>query len=174
MPTWRECKRPGARCIARRGHSRRRRFAVVADPQHAIFILFQGLPGMQAPATPPAGRALPAGTSCMPRLGKRVRFLFRPVRLAQGPGRRHGSNGHVSAVRGQRPRNWRDDDQYRAIARPILALLLERCEHRFGRDSRDRERGIGAQRPHQVPGGSWIVQCSDPQGAMFALVAAKR
>jgi predicted enzyme related to lactoylglutathione lyase len=28
--------------------------------------------------------------------------------------------------------------------------------------------------PHQVPGGSWIVQCMDPQGAMFALVAASR
>ena len=25
--------------------------------------------------------------------------------------------------------------------------------------------------PHQVPGGSWIVQCLDPQGAHFALVA---
>jgi predicted enzyme related to lactoylglutathione lyase len=28
--------------------------------------------------------------------------------------------------------------------------------------------------PHQVPGGSWILQCLDPQGAAFALVAAKR
>lgn len=28
--------------------------------------------------------------------------------------------------------------------------------------------------PHQVPGGSWIVQCMDPQGAMFALVGPKR
>jgi predicted enzyme related to lactoylglutathione lyase len=27
---------------------------------------------------------------------------------------------------------------------------------------------------HQVPGGSWIVNCSDPQGAVFALVAPKR
>jgi uncharacterized protein len=27
---------------------------------------------------------------------------------------------------------------------------------------------------HQVPGGSWIVQCMDPQGAAFALVASKR
>ncbi|MEO8716189.1 MAG: VOC family protein, partial [Acetobacteraceae bacterium] len=24
--------------------------------------------------------------------------------------------------------------------------------------------------PHEVPGPMWIVQCSDPQGAMFALV----
>ena len=28
--------------------------------------------------------------------------------------------------------------------------------------------------PLQVPGGSWIVQCMDPQGAMFALVACRR
>jgi uncharacterized protein len=28
--------------------------------------------------------------------------------------------------------------------------------------------------PHEVPGGSWILQCQDPQGAMFALVAPKR
>ena len=28
--------------------------------------------------------------------------------------------------------------------------------------------------PQQVPGGSWIVQCVDPQGAMFALVEPQR
>lgn len=28
--------------------------------------------------------------------------------------------------------------------------------------------------PQEVPGGSWIVQCIDPQGAMFAMVAGKR
>jgi predicted enzyme related to lactoylglutathione lyase len=28
--------------------------------------------------------------------------------------------------------------------------------------------------PHQVPTGQWIVQCTDPQGAMFAMVAPKR
>jgi predicted enzyme related to lactoylglutathione lyase len=28
--------------------------------------------------------------------------------------------------------------------------------------------------PHQVPGGSWIAQCIDPQGAMFAMVGGKR
>jgi predicted enzyme related to lactoylglutathione lyase len=28
--------------------------------------------------------------------------------------------------------------------------------------------------PHEVPGGQWIVQALDPQGAMFALVAPKR
>jgi uncharacterized protein len=28
--------------------------------------------------------------------------------------------------------------------------------------------------PHEVPGDDWILQCLDPQGAMFALVAPKR
>jgi predicted enzyme related to lactoylglutathione lyase len=28
--------------------------------------------------------------------------------------------------------------------------------------------------PHEVPGGSWIVQCRDPQDAMFALVGPRR
>ena len=28
--------------------------------------------------------------------------------------------------------------------------------------------------PLQVPGGGWILQCMDPQGATFALVACKR
>ncbi|GAC1426745.1 MAG: hypothetical protein NVSMB6_26960 [Burkholderiaceae bacterium] len=28
--------------------------------------------------------------------------------------------------------------------------------------------------PHEVPGGSWIAQCFDRQGALFAMVAQKR
>ena len=28
--------------------------------------------------------------------------------------------------------------------------------------------------PMAVPGGSWIIQCRDPQGAMFALLGPKR
>ena len=28
--------------------------------------------------------------------------------------------------------------------------------------------------PMEVPGGMWVVQCLDPQGAMFAMVASKR
>ena len=28
--------------------------------------------------------------------------------------------------------------------------------------------------PHQVPGGSWIVQAADPQGAAFALIGSRK
>jgi hypothetical protein len=30
------------------------------------------------------------------------------------------------------------------------------------------------QGPHQVPGGSWIVQAADPQGAAFALLGSRK
>ncbi len=35
-------------------------------------------------------------------------------------------------------------------------------------------RGRVLMGPHEVPGGSWIVQAVDPQGAPFALVAPRR
>ena len=41
----------------------------------------------------------------------------------------------------------------------------------------DRVKSGGGQvmnGPMEVPGGQWIVQCCDPQGAMFAMVAPKR
>jgi hypothetical protein len=41
----------------------------------------------------------------------------------------------------------------------------------------DRVRAAGGQAlngPMQVPGGSWILPCMDPQGAMFALVGPQR
>ena len=53
--------------------------------------------------------------------------------------------------------------------------------HYFNVDAVDaaagRVRAAGGQvlgEPMQVPGGSWIVQCMDPQGAMFALVGMQR
>jgi uncharacterized protein len=44
-------------------------------------------------------------------------------------------------------------------------------------DAAERVKAKGGQvlmEPMEVPGGSWIVQCLDPQGAAFALAAPKR
>ena len=43
--------------------------------------------------------------------------------------------------------------------------------------AQDRVKSAGGQvinGPMEVPGGSWIINGLDPQGAMFALVAPKR
>ena len=34
--------------------------------------------------------------------------------------------------------------------------------------------GVIAQGPNQVPGGNWILQAADPQGAVFALSGPKK
>jgi predicted enzyme related to lactoylglutathione lyase len=36
-----------------------------------------------------------------------------------------------------------------------------------------KNRGQVLMGPHEVPGGSWIIQCTDPQGVMFAAVAPR-
>jgi predicted enzyme related to lactoylglutathione lyase len=41
----------------------------------------------------------------------------------------------------------------------------------------DRVRSAGGEvlaEPMEVPGGAWVIQCRDPQGAMFALVGMRR
>ena len=151
------------------------RFAVVADPQHAIFILFQGLPGMQAPTTPP-GRPGFAGWHELHAANWENAFAF------------------YSGLFG-----WRKDQavdmgpmgmyQLFAANGPAIGGMMTNTEPSPGpywlfywnvasidsAATRVTEKGGSVLNgPHQVPGGSWIVQCSDPQGAMFALVAAKR
>ena len=41
------------------------------------------------------------------------------------------------------------------------------------RQARRGRRRQSPQRSHQVPGGGWIIQGQDPQGAMFSLVSNK-
>jgi hypothetical protein len=72
------------------------------------------------------------------------------------------------------PRPARHDDQAAGSARAVLA-------HYFNVDAIDAAAGRvqagGGQilsGSMEVPGGLWIVQCRDPQGAVFCLVAPRR
>lgn len=148
-------------------------FAVVADPQGAVFCLFQpGGPGPAAPAPNTPGsigwHELMAGDG-----EKAFDFyagLFgwtRDVAMDMGPMGKY----QLFAVDGQaiggmmtKPAEvpmpfwgyyWRVD---------AIGSALERLK------------AGGAQvvnGPMEVPGGDWIVQAMDPQGAMFALVGPK-
>jgi uncharacterized protein len=105
--------------------------------------------------------------------GSRVRLLRRLVRMDEGRVVRHGSDGHLPALRHGRRTGRRHDDEARVHARTLLALLLQcRGDRRRG-GARMGRGGQILNGPHQVPDGSWIVQCRDPQGAMFALVGPR-
>jgi len=150
------------------------RFAVVSDPHGAVFILFKGT------TEPPA--EIPPGT---------------PGRI--GWHELHSGNlesafGFYSGLFG-----WTKADtvdmgpmgtyQLFATGGAPVGGMMTKCDeapspfwlYYFNVEAIDaavaRAQQGGAKLlngPHQVPGGSWIAHCTDPQGAMFAMAAPRR
>jgi predicted enzyme related to lactoylglutathione lyase len=149
------------------------RFAVVADPHGAVFILFKGqgeAPAAPAPGTP--GHAgwheLHAGD------GERdfgfYASLFGWTRLDamdMGPMGKYqifstgdGPAGGIMTKTKETPAPfW------------LYYFNVGSIDAAAARVKKGGGKVINA--PEQVPGGSWIIHCLDPQGAMFALVGPK-
>jgi predicted enzyme related to lactoylglutathione lyase len=151
------------------------RFAVAADPHGATFILFRGSseqgPAPAAPGTPGhvGWRELHAGDGASA-------FAFYA-----------GLFGWTKA----QAVDMGPMGIYQTFATggvPVGGMMTKRPEapmpfwlYYFNVEAVDAAKarvtdggGQVVNGPHQVPGGSWIVQCIDPQGAMFAMVGAKR
>jgi uncharacterized protein len=151
------------------------RFAVVVDPQGAPFILFKGN-SAQEPAPVPPGTPGHIGWHELHAGDRETAFAF------------------YAGLFG-----WTKADAvdmgpigiYQIFATggvPVGGMMTKTTEtpapfwlYYFNVDAIDAAKARVSQGggqilngPHQVPGGSWIVQCLDPQGAMFALVAPKR
>jgi uncharacterized protein len=151
------------------------RFAVAADPHGAPFILFKGnsdqAPAQVAPGTPghvgwhelQAGERESAFAFYAGLFGwtKADAMDMGPMGLYQMFATGNGPIGGIMTKTPEAPAPfWLYYFNVDAIDAAI-----------------DRVNAGGGQILHgatQVPGGSWIVQCLDPQGAMFALVAPKR
>ncbi len=149
------------------------RFAVVADPQGAVFILFKGATdGPPTPAPMSAGRVgwhelytkdwpaalrfyggmfgwTPANTIDMGPMGTYQLFSY--------GGRDQG--GIMNAPQGMHP-GW------------LFYFVVDGIDL-AARRVQDAG-GLVFQGPQEVPGGAWIIQCRDPQGAAFALVSMGR
>jgi predicted enzyme related to lactoylglutathione lyase len=148
------------------------RFAVVGDPQGAVLVLFHGMNPEQEP--PPAG-STPGrvGWHELHATDREAAFAFYAGLFgwtktdaidmgAMGIYQLFATGG--TTVGGMMTRQppvpapfWLYYFNVEAIGAAV-----------------DRVKAAGGQvlnGPHQVPGGSWIAQCMDPQGAMFAIVA---
>lgn len=147
------------------------RFAVVADPQGAVLVLFRGTG--EAPPTaaantpgrvgwhelqttdPAASLAFYSGmfgwtkaeTMDMGAMGTYQIFAIDGV----------GAGGMMTRQPGVPASFW----QYYFIV-PAIGAAMARVKDAGGQVING---------PHQVPGGSWIVNCLDPHGAIFSLVA---
>ncbi|MDR7037442.1 putative enzyme related to lactoylglutathione lyase [Methylobacterium sp. BE186] len=150
------------------------RFAVVTDPQGAFFVLFQ--PSGPAMAEAPAGTPGHVGWHELFVTDWVAAFDFyaglfgwtkdRAVELGpMGTYQTFAANGRAIGGMMNRPPSlpvsaW----GYYVTVPEIDAAAARVTEHG----------GKVLMGPHEVPGGSFIVQCMDPQGAFFSLVAARR
>lgn len=153
------------------------RFAMVADPGGAPFYIITPLPREDAP--PPADPTAPGLVSwheLYSSLGDKAAFDFYSGQFGwetmhemdmgpMGTYRIFGADGVQMGGMMRKPDN-------------VPASSWGFYVNVEGIDSAaERIRANGGQvlmGPHEVPGGSWIVQARDPQGAAFALVSTTR
>jgi predicted enzyme related to lactoylglutathione lyase len=153
------------------------RFAVVADPGGAVFQLLAPLPRENAP--PPAEPTTPGLVSwneLYSSIGQDAAFRFYSGQFGwetielmdmgpMGKYRIFGAGGVPMGGMMDKPENAPASAWSFYVNVDRLDAAVDRIEANGGQV---------LMGPHEVPGGSWIVQAVDPQGAAFALVSTAR
>jgi len=149
------------------------RFCVVIDPQGAPYVLFTTVPMENPPATPAAGTPGTIGWHELMAEDGAKAFDYYSSQYGWGKGDVHdmGQMGPYQmftvdgvAVGGimTRPPNVPSSFWNFYFQVDGMKAAVGRIEAAGGKVCNG---------PHQVPGGSWIVQGMDPQGASFCLVS---
>jgi predicted enzyme related to lactoylglutathione lyase len=150
------------------------RFAVVADPQGAVFLLFKGMTGEEPPQTPKTSghicwRELFAGN-----VEQALAFYAGLFGWAKGEAHDIGPMGtyQIFVIDGTRyggmmTRPTQTPGPFWLYYFSVAAMDAAAAKVTAGG-------GRIINGPMQVPGGGWIAQCMDPQGAMFALASDTR
>jgi uncharacterized protein len=151
------------------------RFAVAADPHGAGFILFQGnsqqSPLRAVPGTPGtiAWHELHAGDGA-------AAFAFYSELFGWTKGEAHdmGPMGlyQTFVTKGVQRGGMMTKTAQTPAPFWLYYFQVETVDAAVARVEEAGGQSING--PHQVPGGSWIAQCIDPQGAMFAMIGTKR
>jgi len=151
------------------------RFAVAADPHGAGFILFKGTseqaPLPAAPGTPGTitWHELHAGDGT-------AAFAFYSGLFGWTKGEAHdlGPMGMYQTFVTKGAQRGGMMTKAANVPAPfwLYYFQVEAVDAAVARIAEAGGQSING--PHQVPGGSWIAQCLDPQGAMFAIIGTKR
>ena len=151
------------------------RFAVVADPQGAAFILFRGSSD-QAPVAAAAGTPGHVGWHELHAGDGESAFAFYAGLFdwTKGEAIDMGPMGiyQLFATGGVPVGGMMTKTPDTPMPSWLYYFNVEAVDAAMGRVKDSG--GKVVLEPQQVPGGSWIVQCIDPQGAMFAMVGTKR
>ncbi|HZD26679.1 MAG TPA: VOC family protein [Alphaproteobacteria bacterium] len=150
------------------------RFAVIADPQGAVLALFKGAGEMRAPV--PAGTPGHGGWHELLAADQAAVFDFYAGLFGWSKAESFdmGEMGiyQLFALDGESIGGMMSKPE--AVPAPFWLYYF----NVGGIDAAEARVEAGGGRivngPMEVPGGQWIVQCRDPQGAMFALLAPRR
>jgi predicted enzyme related to lactoylglutathione lyase len=154
------------------------RFAVMSDPQGAAFVAFTANPGMPTPERPPSPTPGTIGWHELYTTDLEAGFDFYQKMFGwtkvsdmdmgpmgvyrlfdQGDQNPMGAGGMMT----------------KAPHIPVSCWNFYINVDSIGAAAERVKAGGGSvlYGPAQVPGGSWIINCQDPQGAMFSLVSVK-
>jgi hypothetical protein len=150
------------------------RFAVVADPQGAGFMLFKPLP-MEAPPRPAAGTpgSIPwnelhaaDGDTALPFYAGLFGWT-KDESMDMGPaGAYHVFSAGAGQIGGIMTKFAAEPAPYW-----LYYFAVENIDAAVGRVAAKGGKVVNG--PHQVPGGGWIIVGHDPQGVQFALVGPR-
>jgi predicted enzyme related to lactoylglutathione lyase len=151
------------------------RFAVVADPGGAGFILFKGMgeppPAQAAPGTPGhvGWHELHAGDQA-----REFAFYAGLFGWTKGEAMDMGAMGvyQIFATGGAPVGGMMTKTPDTPAPFWLYYFTVDAIDAAAARVGRGGGQVVNG--PMEVPGGSWIVQCLDPQGARFAMVAPRR
>jgi hypothetical protein len=151
------------------------RFAAIGDPQGATIALFRWATPMAAPAVPP-GTPGHTGWHELMATDWAAAFPFYATMFGWQKAAEHdmGPMGTYQIFSTGGPPVGGMFTKPPAV--PVPAWLyyfnVEGIDAAVARVAEAGGQTLNG--PMEVPGGSWIAQCRDPQGAMFALVSEKR
>ena len=153
------------------------RFAVVADPGGAAFMLLTPLPrGDEPPRPNPGTPGFVGWHELTSSIGQEAAFAFYSKQFGwdtaelmdmgpMGKYRIFSADGVTLGGMMDKPEEAPASGWTFYVNVDGLDAAIERIQ---------KHGGQVVMGPHEVPGGSWIVQALDPQGARFALVSARR
>jgi predicted enzyme related to lactoylglutathione lyase len=148
------------------------RLAVVGDPQGAVFSLLQPEPGMSGPPPAPGGTPGHTGWHELHAADQQTAFPF----YAELFGWTRGQAVEMGPMGTYQTFNigdvWAGGMMNRTMsnAHPVWLYYFNVDSASAAAARVKQAGGTVVNGPLQVPGGSWVAQATDPQGAMFAFV----
>jgi predicted enzyme related to lactoylglutathione lyase len=148
------------------------RFAMVADPQGAVFSLFKPLSDMPPPPADPATPGTIGWHELMAANGEKAFAFYSDLfGWAKDEALDMGAMGRYQLFTAGGPPIGGMMTKPAEMPAPFWSYYFRVDAIGAALDRLKREGGQVINGPMEVPGGDWIVQGIDPQGAMFSLVS---